>query len=168
VRFYEINPAVVAIAHRQFSFLDDSPARIEIALGDARLSLERESPQGFDLLAVDAFSSDAIPVHLLTREALTLYLRHLQPRGVIAIHTSNRYVDLPPVVERLARTCGLAARVVDSELEDTFNTSSTWVLLSRDAGVFAAPALQGVARPIGLAGPRVWSDDFSDLIEYLR
>ncbi len=168
IRFYEINPAVLAIARRQFSFLGDSPAHIEIALGDARLSLEREAPQGFDLLVVDAFSSDAIPVHLLTREALTLYLHHVKPHGTIAIHTSNRYVDLPPVIERLARAAGLVARVVESDLEDTYNTSSTWVLLARDAGVFDSSALKPVAHPIERAGARMWTDDFSDLIEYLR
>src|SRR5262249_36613549 len=97
-RFYEINPAVPGIAKTYFRYFDACGGECDIALGDARLSLEREAPQAFDLLAVDAFSSDAIPAHLLTREAFALYWRHLKPDGVLAIHTTNRYVELPPVV----------------------------------------------------------------------
>ena len=98
-RFYDINPGVITIAQRDFSFLKDSDATIEIPLGDARLSLEREPPQRFDVLAIDAFSSDAIPVHLITAEALDVYLRHMKPDGVIAFHVTNRFLDLVPVVE---------------------------------------------------------------------
>jgi len=168
IRFYEINPAVLEIAHRQFSYLADSAARIELAMGDARLSLEREPAQGFDVLVVDAFSSDAIPVHLLTREALEVYLRHMKPAGVIAFHTSNRYVDLLPVVERLAETHTLTARLIECDRDDQLNTPSSWVLLSRNAGFFAAPEIKPVATPIRAGPGRVWSDDFSDLIDYLQ
>ena len=168
IRFYELNPAVLAIARSEFTYLKDSAAHIDVSLGDARLSLEREPPQRFDLLVVDAFSSDAIPVHLLTREALATYLRHLAPQGIIAFHTSNRYVDLLPVVEGLAEAYGLAARVVESDLEDTFNTSSSWVLVTRDAHWLEAPQIKPAAALITTHGARVWTDDFSDLIEYLR
>src|SRR5207248_4401523 len=102
-RFYDINSGVVELARSEFTFLKDSPAKVEVALGDARLSLERERPQNFDVLALDAFSSDAIPVHLLTVEAFKTYLRHLKPGGVLAVHISNRYLDLVPVVQQAGR-----------------------------------------------------------------
>src|SRR5260370_30029976 len=113
-RFYEINPLVIQVAHSQFTFLKDSKADVQVALGDARLSLEREPKQSFDVLAVDAFSSDSIPVHLLTKEAFGLYFRHLKDNGVLAVHVSNRYVDLEPVVARAAAALGKEAMVVDS------------------------------------------------------
>src|SRR5205814_881496 len=97
-RFYDINPLVIDIARSQFRFLPDCKAKVDVVLGDARLSLEREAPENYDVLAVDAFSSDAIPVHLLTREAIALYFRHLQPGGVLAVHVSNKYLNLAPVV----------------------------------------------------------------------
>src|SRR5258708_40362705 len=100
--FYEINPRVEEVAGRFFTFLGQSHAKTEMVTGDARLSLEAEPSQGFDLLAVDAFSGDAIPVHLLTKEAFALYLRHLNRGGILAIHTSSTYLDLAPVVNLLA------------------------------------------------------------------
>jgi SAM-dependent methyltransferase len=168
VRFYELNPVVLDIARHEFTYLKDSAARIEVALGDARLSLEREPPQGFDLLVVDAFSSDAIPVHLLTREALEIYLRHLRPGGVVAFHTSNRYVDLPPVVARLAELRGLTARLIEVDDDDTFNTPSSWVLVSADARFFAEPQIRTAASKLAHTTARAWTDDFSDLIEYMH
>ena len=93
---------MISVAQSEFTYLGDSEARIELALGDARLALEREAPQNFDVLAVDAFSSDAIPVHLITREALGVYLKHVKPDGIVAFHVSNRFLDLVPVVARLA------------------------------------------------------------------
>ena len=101
-RFYDINPAVIVIANRDFTYLRDSEATIQTPLGDARLNLEREAPQGFDLLAIDAFSSDSIPVHLLTYEALAVYRKHMKPGGIIAFHLTNRFLDLNPVVKQLA------------------------------------------------------------------
>ncbi len=101
-RFYEINPDVITVAQRDFTYLRDSDATIELQLGDARLSLEREPAQQFDVLAIDAFSSDAIPVHLITSEALAIYRRHMKPGGIIAFHVTNRFLNLVPVVEGLA------------------------------------------------------------------
>lgn len=95
-RFYEINPAVQGIAHSYFSFLRDSHAAVNLVSGDARLSLEREAPQRFDVLAIDAFSGDSIPMHLLTREAFREYIRHMAPGGVLAVHASNQYLNLAP------------------------------------------------------------------------
>ena len=104
VRFYDINPAVEPIAQHYFSYLRNSPARVDVVIGDARVSLAGEPPQAFDVLAVDAFTGDAIPVHLLTSEALALYRRHLKPDvGIVAFHVSNHFLDLAPVVEQLAR-----------------------------------------------------------------
>jgi hypothetical protein len=168
IRFYELNPQVIRIAHHEFTYLADSAARIEIALGDARLSLEREPPQHFDLLVIDAFSSDAIPVHLVTVEALDAYLRHMAPEGVIAFHTTNRYVDLPPVIERLAQARKLLARIVTADDEDRFNKPSTWVLVSRSTRYLAARELAEVAEPLPQGNARVWTDDFSNLLGALR
>jgi SAM-dependent methyltransferase len=168
IRFYELNPVVLDIARHQFSYLAESAARVEVALGDARLSLEQEPPERFDLIVVDAFSSDAIPVHLLTREALDVYLKHLRPGGVVAFHTSNRYVDLPPVVARIAAQRGLTARIVDADEDDTFNTPSSWVLVSRDSRFFAAPQIRTAVSKLAHIAARAWTDDFSDLIEYLH
>ena len=102
-RFYEINPLVIEVARKQFTYLSDCPAKVDVVLGDARLSLDREPSQQFDVLAVDAFSSDSIPVHLLTLEAFRLYFRHLRPDGVLAVHVSNTHLKLEPVVGRLAQ-----------------------------------------------------------------
>jgi SAM-dependent methyltransferase len=110
-RFYDINPAVAKVARTWFTYLGDSPAKMEVVLGDARLSLEREPPQQFDVLAVDAFSGDSIPVHLITVEAFTEYLRHMKPEGVIAFHVSNRFLDLKPVLLAIAREAQARIRV---------------------------------------------------------
>src|SRR5262249_35811435 len=111
-RFYEIDPQVVTVAQQEFTFLADSAARVEVVLGDGRLSLEREADQRFDLLAIDAFSGDSIPMHLLTREAMATYVRHIRPDGVIVFQATNRFVDIAPVVERLAVEFGLKAVLV--------------------------------------------------------
>ncbi|MBK6406875.1 MAG: fused MFS/spermidine synthase, partial [Holophagales bacterium] len=113
-RFYEINPLVIDLARSEFTYLAQCKAEVSVVLGDARLSLEREPPQRFDILVVDAFSGDSIPVHLLTREAFALYQRHLAPGGVLAVHCSNRFLNLPPVVALAAKSRGLEARVVHS------------------------------------------------------
>src|SRR5579862_6070071 len=157
VRFYELNPAVLALARNPFHYLNDSAARIEVALGDARLSLQREAPQGFDLLTIDAFSSDSIPVHLLTIEALDLYLRHVKPEGLIAFHTSNRYLDLPPVIARLAQLRALEARIVIADTTDEFNSPSIWVLLSRQTQYFDRVELASVVRLLPHYTSRPWS-----------
>jgi hypothetical protein len=172
-RFYEIDRNVVAIAQRDFTFLSDSAARVEIALGDARLSLEREPPQGFDVLAIDAFSSDAIPVHLITREALGTYLRHMKPDGIVAFHVSNRFLDLVPVVARIAREQGVQAVLVEDDPEEddlTGRSRSDWVLVSRSAEALGAQAI--VERDATPAEDRpewrTWTDDYSNLIQILK
>jgi hypothetical protein len=168
MRFYEINPQVIDIAQHEFSFLRDSAARVDVVLGDARLSLAAESPQHFDVLVIDAFTGDAIPVHLLTVEALDLYLRHLQPHGIIGFHVSNLYLDLVPVVGRLAQARQLATRLVEADQEDDFNTASSWVLVSRDPNALAQHAIAAVSRAIPANATRLWTDDFSDLLPFLH
>jgi SAM-dependent methyltransferase len=170
-RFYDINPQVVDLARSEFSFLADSPARVEVQLGDARLSLDREAPQNFDVLALDAFSSDAIPVHLLTVEAFRAYLRQLRPGGgVLAVHISNRYLDLIPVVQQAARELSLELREVDNEDDDDVGVyRSDWLLLSASPAAFEGPLLREAAQRIE-AAPRVrlWTDDYSDLYRILK
>ena len=168
VRFYEINPQVLDIANHEFTFLRDSPAHVEVVVGDARLTLAAESPQRFDLLVIDAFSGDAIPVHLLTVEALDLYLHHLQPHGIIAFHVSNLYLDLVPVVGRLAQTRRLAARLLETDREDAFNTASAWVLVSADPKTLAVREIAAVSQAIAANTTRVWTDDFSDMLPFLH
>ena len=168
-RFYEINPLVIELAHSQFTYLGDCPGRVDVALGDARLSLEREAAENFDVLAVDAFSSDSIPVHLLTREAFQVYFRHLKNDGLLAVHVSNKYLNLQPVVMRSAEAVGKEARVVDTEDEDgTEVFGATWILVTGNRSVFANPEL-AAAEPMGRkATVRLWTDVYSNLFQILK
>jgi SAM-dependent methyltransferase len=171
IRFYDIDSRVVEIAQRDFTYLAQSAARVEVALGDARLTLEREPPQDFDVLAVDAFSSDAIPVHLITREALAAYLRHMKPGGIVAFHVSNRFLELAPVVARLAREHGAQAVLVeDDAADDDSRSTSDWVLVSRDPEALAHEEI--VARGAKPAEDRpewrTWTDDYSNLVQILK
>ena len=168
-RFYEINPLVVRIANTEFTFLKICKARRDVALGDARLSLEREPPENFDVLAVDAFSSDAIPVHLLTRESFELYFRQLKPNGVLAVHVSNKHLDLTPVVKLAAVSLGKDARLVESQDEENDVFASSWVLVTASPVVFEGPLLRGAARAVPTPrNIRMWTDDYSNLFQILR
>jgi hypothetical protein len=177
-RFYELDPAVVTIAERDFSFLRDARsrgARIEVATGDGRLRLAEELARGahsdFDLLVLDAFSSDAIPVHLLTLEALDLYLQRLRPAGVLAIHVSNHYLDLAPLVGTLALARGLASTKIDAAGDARAGTTpSEWILLARSAQLLDAPAIRSAGRPVpgGAGRAPLWTDDYSSLLPLLR
>jgi hypothetical protein len=171
IRFYELDPDIVSLSQGPnpiFTFVKDSPAQVEIATGDARVVLQQEfvrfGSQKFDVLAVDAFSGDAIPVHLLTREAMAIYLRHLRgPSSVIAFHVSNRSVDLRPVVAALADEFHLASlEIFPPEVSD-------WILLSADPSVLGIPALTANGHSIELARPALlWTDDYSNLYSLLR
>ncbi|HWF09859.1 MAG TPA: fused MFS/spermidine synthase [Bryobacteraceae bacterium] len=168
--FYDINPLVLHIARTEFRFLRNCMAKNEVVLGDARLSLEREEPKQFDVLAVDAFSGDAIPVHLLTRQAYALYWRHLKPNGVLAVHVSNKYLDLGPVVALAAAESGKQAMMVSLEADDDKEiAASDWVLVSSRAGFFDQPEIRNAGEPIKpIAGLRTWTDDYSNLYKILR
>ena len=169
-RFYDINPKVIELAQSEFSFLKDSPAQSEVAMGDARLSLEREPVQNFDILALDAFSSDAIPVHLLTVEAFRAYLRHLKPGGLLAVHISNRYLDLVPVVQQAARHLSLEIRQVENDDDDDAGVyRSDWMLLSASPTAFEGNFLKEGAEKIDSEpSVRLWTDDYSDLYRILK
>ena len=176
LRYYEINPRVVAMAEdpRYFSFLSDCPARVSIALGDARLSLERElkemGSQQFDVLALDAFSSDAIPAHLLTREALALYLQHLRkPDGILAIHTSNRSLNLQPIAFGLADSYVLQSALVIDPSKQRSAYASEWVLCTPSPTALQYPAIQKAAhsRP-QWRQLRLWTDDYYNLYQILK
>jgi spermidine synthase len=172
-RFYEIDPHVLEIARRDFTFLGDSAAKIEVAIGDARLSLEREPSQRFDVLAVDAFSSDAIPVHLITREALGIFLKHVKPDGIVAFHVSNRFLDLIPVVARIAREQGAHAALVRDDPEDEDNSlrsRTDWVLVSRDEKALQAENIVqgGGAQAEDRPEWRTWTDNYSNLVQILK
>ncbi len=167
---YEINPLVETMARVWFKGLPLAPAPVTMALGDARLVLEREAPQAYDLLAVDAFSSDSIPLHLLTREAFDQYARHLRPGGLLAVHISNRYLDLRPVLAAEAAAGGWRTVLVEDSAEDEDEGvySSDWVLLSRGPGTWG-PKVSAVSKP--LPGPgkvRRWTDDYSNLYRILK
>jgi hypothetical protein len=168
-RFYDINPDVLRVAQRDFTFLSDSDAQIELALGDARLSLEREPKQGFDVLAIDAFSSDAIPVHLITSEALGIYHSHMKPGGVIAFHVTNRFLDLVPVVEGLAQAHKLFVVHVADSPDDPMASRSDWVLLSDRQASLDKPGIAEAAREAEVRRDwRVWTDDFNNLVQVLK
>jgi SAM-dependent methyltransferase len=173
--FYEINDNVVRLAREHFTFLEDSPAEVDVVMGDARLSLENAAPQEFDLLVLDAFSGDAIPTHLLTREALQVCLRHVRPDGVIALHISNLHFDLRPVTEALAEDAGLHVVTLDARgtvdpatgQQNPVNPSSRWVLYTRDAELLESPRVQEIATTVP-ARRVLWTDDFSNLIQVLN
>lgn len=170
-RFYEINPLVCQVANSEFTFLKDCPADKQVLLGDARLTLERQTPQGFQVLAVDAFSSDSVPVHLLTRQAFSLYFQHLHPGGVLAVHVSNRYLDLVPIVARNADELGRRAMVVEDEGEDAdYLSATTWVLLSDSDEAFHRSEFAGASMEpaASKAKIRTWTDDYSNLFQVLK
>jgi hypothetical protein len=169
--FYEINPLDVQIAQQQFTFLRDSGATINIVPGDARLSLERAHPQAFDALVVDAFSGDSIPVHLLTREAFELYFRQLRPEGVLAVHTSNKFLDLEPVVAAAAASLDREAVIVDFSIGD--NRSGTyaasWILLGRHEGFIAQSEIEKAGKILPPPpGHQLWTDEYSSLFRILK
>lgn len=168
-RYYEINPLVLRLATSEFTFLADCKAKHDVAMGDARLSLEREAPENLDVLAVDAFSSDAIPVHLLTKQAMELYFHHLQPNGILAVHISNRYLDLQPVVGDEALATGHVARLVDSaDDDDTDVFEATWVLVTAPAPGFDDEIIKSSTKIDSTRKVRLWTDDYSNLFQILK
>jgi SAM-dependent methyltransferase len=173
-RFYEIDPQVAAVTVKEFTFLSASLAQTEIILGDGRLSLEREAAQQYDLLAIDAFSGDSIPMHLVTREAMATYVRHLKPDGVIVFQATNRFVDIAPVVERLAAEFGMTAVLISdapegSEGAEYWASSTDQVIVTKNAQLLAAEPIRSVAQTLTpRPGFRVWTDDFYNLLHILK
>ena len=170
-RIYEINPLVLRIARTEFTYLQDTGARTEVALGDGRLTLEAEPSQGFDLLVMDAFSGDSVPVHLITREAFHTYFRHLKPGGILAVNITNAYLDLEPVVERAANAFGKVVLVYDfdPDPDDYLCYGCSWALVMDPATAEAHSGLQqGAKRLEPRSGFRVWTDDYSNMFGILR
>lgn len=168
-RIYEIDPGVIEFAKTEFTYMSDSQAEIETVLGDARLSMEREAPQNFDVLAVDAFSGGSVPVHLLTFEAMGIYLRHMQPEGIIAFHVTNRFLNIPPVVEAVAQAYGLHVAHIRDENDNPLLRNTDWVLVARDPAVLTRAEIRQRAKPIlPIAGLKPWTDDFNNLFALLK
>ncbi len=172
-RFYEIDPAVLRLSlDGTFTYLTRCAREAEVVLGDARLKLAEAAPGSLDVLAIDAFSSDAIPLHLLTEEAFGIYLRALSPKGVLVVHISNRYIELEPILSAIARERGLAAAVRnDNPADRTALTPSSWVVLTRDPAQLKALAAQSpdVAwDPLESPARDVWTDDHASILPYVR
>lgn len=167
-RVYEINPMVLDVARSEFRYLKGCRGTCDVALGDARLSLEKEAPQNFDVIAVDAFSGDSIPVHLLTREAFQLYFKHLRPEGILCVHVSNKHLRLGPVVERVASSLGLQTLEVDNEgIEEAQVFESDWILVAKpDNPTLLLPLVNSAGTPVAPRPElRVWTDDYSNLFQ---
>jgi hypothetical protein len=158
------------IAQNLFTYLRDSPAQIAFADGDARTSLTREAAQRFDVLVVDAFSGDAIPLHLLTTEAIALYKKHLAPDGIVAFHVSNQYLDLVPEIAQLAIATNMQSRLVEKAGDDANGSyRSTWVLLTNSPSFFERPEVEpSVAITPTMPHLRAWTDDYSSLLPILQ
>ncbi len=171
LHYYEINPLVVQIANAQFGFYKACPADKQVFMGDGRLVLEAMPSEQLDFLAMDAFSSDAVPVHLLTKEAYTTYQRHLKPNGVLAINISNRYLNLEPVVAQAASAIGWSGVTVsDDGEEEDYYVGSTWILLCRSPNIFNHPNFRypSVDQVRTKPGFRPWTDDYSNIIQILK
>jgi len=176
-RFYDINPEIVGLAENFFTYLNDSMADTDIVVGDARISLEREPDQEFDILILDAFSGDAIPVHLLTKEAFEIYLRHLKPEGVLAVHTSNQSLDLTPVVLKLAEYFGLEIVSLRNGLQPRVGVLwSEWFLLTHNRKIIENPSVRAAAarqeavlrnKAEKYANFRMWTDNYSNLFQVM-
>lgn len=169
---FEIDPAVLALSrNRTFTYLDDCTPDARVVLGDARLELAREPHGSFDLLAIDAFSSDSVPMHLFTHEAFGVYLDALSPRGVMMVHISNNFIDLEPALAAELKARGLAAAVRDDNPQDSANYwPTTWVAVSRDPAQIArikALAPQFAWRALGKPAPHVWRDDYASILPYV-
>jgi len=171
--FYEISPRVVDVANSEFTFLQDSSATKEIVLGDGRLSLEREPPRGYDVLGIDAFSGDSIPMHLVTREAMALYAKHIKPDGVIVFQATNRFVDLLPVIKRLASELGFeAVNVADSPIGDQgkeyWYSSTDQVIVTKNRKLLAAPLLESADPIVDRADLPTFTDSHHNLLRILK
>jgi len=176
-RFYEINPLVIDMANGKrgyFSYLSDSKAKIEIVQGDARLSLENELEAGeredYDVLILDVFSSDSIPVHLLDEEAFALYLQRIKPEGILAVHISNDHLNLVPVAWKIADHFGLDRAIIDDVGDGVITSQSKWVLLAKDPAILNAPAIAERAKTMNgyTTQIRLWTDDYNNLFQILH
>ena len=173
-RFYEINPAILELANEQFTYIGDAKGSIQVVIGDARISLERELEETgshqFDVMIVDAFSGDAIPIHLLTMEAMELYLKHLAPDGILAINVSNRHLSFEPVIEGIANRLGKKFYFIKNRSYRAYGVKkSSWVLLTDNETFINHPGVAKYIDPWPKKGsPQLWTDDYSNLINILK
>jgi len=169
IRFYEINPQVTHLAKTRFTYLENCPANVEIIHGDARLSMQREPCRQFDLLALDAFSSDVVPVHLLTREAFEIYLKHIKPNGILAVHISSVHLDLARVVWKLADYFDIGAVMIEDSHDDGAAYSSDWLLLTNNEEFLELSEVftMGIGRPDHVDDIDLWTDDYVNLFQIM-
>jgi hypothetical protein len=171
LHYYELNPGIFDIAQQHFDFWKECPADKKIFFGDGRLTLENfQEAENLDFLAMDAFTSDAVPMHLLTEEAFKIYARHLKPDGVIAINISNRYLDLRNVVSASAKAAGFhGIMIYDEGTSQPYYVGNTWTLFNRDKNFFDHSNFQGVKEDL-LPDPnfRTWTDDYSNILNILN
>ncbi len=168
-RIYEINAEVERLARKHFTYLADSKGKVDVILGDARLSLEREASNQFTVLAVDAFSGDSIPMHLITQEAVRVFMNQVSSGGIVAYHVSNRFLDLPPVLAEIAAKENLAGVVIEdpAQTDNALHSSSTWVLLARNADTLKG--IGDAGKPLQRsAGAPLWTDDFNNLLSVVK
>jgi hypothetical protein len=168
VRFYDIDPVVPIVARRDFTFITRTPAVVEIVPGDARISLAREEPQQYSVLVIDAFSGDAIPIHLLTIEAFDIYMKHVIRNGALLVHVSNKFFDLAPLVKNAAERRGLYS-VLARDLDTTGWIVSDWVVVTRDPALIDSPILKSIVVPT-TEHPEwgVWTDDRSSILPLIK
>jgi hypothetical protein len=172
--FYELDPQVIEVARREFTFLNDVPGQVEIVLGDGRLSLEAEPPRGYDVLAIDAFSSDSIPMHLVTREAMNTYIKHLKPDGAIVFQATNRFVDIVPVVGRLALQAGMSAMLVSDwsrrdSGRDYWTYPTQQIIVTRNTRLLQTESLREAAMRIpDEPNFPIFTDDYASLLRILK
>lgn len=169
-RLYDIDPLVIQLARTEFTFFSRTKAKTEVVIADARLALERETAQQFDVLVIDAFSGDAVPIHLLTKEAFATYFKHLKPDGVLAVHVTNRFLNLMPVVKTAADSFGKQARLISFEGDsDRLIFRSNWVVIGATNEVFDQPWFKDVATPIEVRpGFKIWDDNYSSVLAVLK
>ena len=171
IKFYEINPEVEKINNQFFTYLKDSLAQIEIKYGDARLSLANEPEQSFDIMVIDAFNSDSIPMHLLTKEAFEIYLKNLKPDGIMAVHISNRYLKLEPVLLKLSEYFKIPNAIINAKHDDKIGTfDNRWVLLSPNSQLLQTPIIKDNESTdiVKIDNFKLWTDDFSNLFSVLK
>jgi hypothetical protein len=172
IRFYELDPLVVSFAKRYFSFLASSLATVTLVIGDGRRSLDRERREtgsnAFDLLVIDAFNADAVPTHLLTREAFTLYWQHLDEEGTLALNITNAFLDLGPVIQAHAIAANKKTRIVRAAPSDQSQSGSAWMLVTNNPALLGDPALPKSASATPVAAQRIWTDDYSNILSALR
>ena len=169
-RFYEIDPLVERIACEVFTYLRESHAHTDVVLGDARFSISRERGDLYDVIVLDGFSGDAVPVHLLTQQAVTLYREHLATGGILAFHISSQYLDLEPVLAREAQQAGMHAVTIHSAGDDSHGIFvADWVLMTNNKQFLTRPEIARVAHPsIVRRDVNLWTDDYSSILPILR